>query len=224
MHDALDWVAENHKLLVRSGLVALVALAGGGAASVFLDHRHEAATNALAEAMETLDAPVVAEGADNEAGGDGERFTSEAERRAAAKERLDAVHERMASGAAGDVAGLLLAGIEVQDGDAERARALWQNFADSHQGHMLAVVARLNLITLDRQQGRTEEVADELRSELESGHPSLPEDMLLFELARTLEDLGRKDEARIYFQQLVDEHAGSPYAAEARQRTTGAAA
>ena len=54
----------------------------------------------------------------------------------------------------------------------------------------------MDLIRLDREEGRLEELAHRLEDLIENGDGGLPEDVLLFELARTLEQLGRHDEAR----------------------------
>lgn len=229
---AFEWMGENRQTLIRSGIglaALLVAAVAGGA---FVGHQREAASEALQQALETLTAPVVAVAEDAgpedavatpDAGSD-LQFASAEARRAAARESLGAVGTGLGSGASGDVANLLLADIAAAEGQADDARALWQGFADNHEGHMLAVVARLNLIGLARQQGQGEALVDDLRGELEGGRPSLPEDMLLWELARTLEDLGRDEEAKTYYQQIVDEHTSSPYANEARQRTADTAA
>ena len=47
--------------------------------------------------------------------------------------------------------------------------------------------------------------------------------MALFELATTLEELGREEDAAIYYQRLIDEFGQSPYAMAARQKTGGGA-
>ncbi len=223
---AFEWMGENRKTLVNSGIGLIGLLIVAIVASVFIGHQRTAASEALHQALEAMTAPVVeaSEDAVAPAASDDLQFASVEARRAAAKERLGAVGGGLGSGTSSDVANLLLADIAAAEGQADDARALWQGFADSHEGHMLAVVARLNLIGLARQQGEGEALVADLRGELEGGRPSLPEDMLLWELAQTLEDLGRDEEAKTYYQQIVDEHTSSPYANEARQRTAETAA
>ena len=86
------------------------------------------------------------------------------------------------------------------------ARSLWQRLADGGPGD-LAADAEMSLILLDREEGRLEELAARLESLVDSGKSRLPEDVLLFELARTLDDLGRhEDAARIKrFEEVVPE-------------------
>ncbi len=99
-----------------------------------------------------------------------------------------------------------LAELEAANGRSAEARALWQRLAEGGPGD-LAAGAEMNLIHLDREQGRLEELAGRLESLVESGESSLPEDVLLFELAQTLEQLGRHDEARRIkrFEEVVPE-------------------
>jgi TolA-binding protein len=59
---------------------------------------------------------------------------------------------------------------------------------------------------------------------LSSPDPSLPPDLLWYQLALTLEDLDRLAEAKEAFQRIVDEYPQSAYAAAARERTGGSPA
>ena len=99
-----------------------------------------------------------------------------------------------------------LAELEAANGRFEEARRLWQSVAERGPDD-LAAGAEMNLIHLDREQGRLEELAGRLESLVESGESSLPEDVLLFELAQTLEQLGRHEEARRIkrFEEVVPE-------------------
>lgn len=88
-----------------------------------------------------------------------------------------------------------LAALGVADGELDEARSLWQALAEDGPRE-LAAKAEMNLIHLDREQGRFDELADRLEGLVESGESHLPEAVLLFELAETLERLGRREEAR----------------------------
>jgi hypothetical protein len=46
---------------------------------------------------------------------------------------------------------------------------------------------------------------------------NLPEDAILMELARAYQVKGNTEEARKTFNQIVDDHPGSPYVADARK-------
>ena len=118
------------------------------------------------------------------------------------------------------MADLYKAQLALEADDATAAREIWEGFLRGHSDHALAVSVRLNLIRLDRQEGKAEEVAQRLQAELEGNEKGLPEDMLIFELAKTRQMLGQDEEAQALFQRIVDEHPTSAFTAEARRETT----
>lgn len=99
-----------------------------------------------------------------------------------------------------------LAALEAANRRFAEARALWERLAEGGPGD-LAADAEMSLIHLDREEGRLEDLADRLEDLIENGDGGLPEDVLLFELARTLEQLGRHEEARRIkrFEEVVPE-------------------
>ncbi|HEY4593027.1 MAG TPA: tetratricopeptide repeat protein, partial [Thermoanaerobaculia bacterium] len=174
---------------------------------------------ALADAMKVYHAPVTATGAKpNDP--DEPSFPTDAARRTRAKELLTRVHQGYGSTDAGDVAGLYLAQIAADEGRLDEARKLWSDYADGHKGTMLGAEARLNLLSLDRKQGKGEAVVKELRSMLEKGDSPLPQDLILRELGATLEDLHRPQEAIQSYQRIIDEFPQSTFRAEAQQKIT----
>ena len=177
-------------------------------------------TSALAEAIEIYGAPLADEVAVG-AGDDELSFTDASERRSRATEALDKVGG-VGAGVAADVADLLRADIALQDGDTETARAIWEKFLKSHSDHVLALSVRLNLIHLDRASGEEAAVATNLEAELDKPNKTLPEDVILFELAQTREALGEEQEALTLYQRILDEHPQSPYTGPARRVTTSA--
>lgn len=199
---------------ILGALLALgVAIVGVVA---FMDSRQDAANFELAKAMEVFDGQVVEEGTEPE--GSTPTFASDEERRAQAK----AAFAEVSGGAAGDVAELYKAEMAIQEGDTATARTIWEGFLRDHSDHVLAVSVRINLIHLDRQEDRAEQVAAELQSELDSANKSLPEDVILFELAQTREALGEQEAAIELYQRILDEYPQSPYSADARRITTAA--
>ena len=145
-------------------------------------------------------------------------FASEALRLEAAKEGFEALLDDYGSSAAAQVATVYLGEIAAEEGDAATARSLWGQFLDENAGHALAATVELSLVSLDREEGRLEEVAARLESQLDAVDRSLPEDVVLFELGQILEKLGRDQDAQDKFQRLVDDHPRSPYTARAQQR------
>ncbi|MCG8460330.1 MAG: tetratricopeptide repeat protein, partial [Holophagales bacterium] len=212
---AIEKFQENPSLYV--GLVVGFLAAGVGASGIyaFLQSRQAVAQESLGAVVRTFAAPIVEEGAEP-ADEVSPSFESAEARRQAVEEAIEGVR----GGDAGEVAELYEAQLALEDGDAEKARQIWQSFLRSNDDHALAVTMRLNLIQLDRAEGKTAEVAERLQSELDGSSRTLPEDVLLIELARCREELGESEAAKELYQRILDELPTSPYAAEARQAAT----
>ena len=210
--------AETHvRTLVYAvgGIVLLVALAL--AFHYYRTSQQQKANAALSAALKVYQAPVTAAGA-KPTDPDEPSFPTDAARRTRAKEMLAKVHQDYGSTDAGDVASLYLAQIAADEGRLDEARKLWNGYADDHKGTMLGAEARLNLLALDRKQGKGEEVVKELRSMLEKGDSPLPQDMILHELGVALSDLHRPQEAIQSYQRILDEFPQSPYRTDAQQQ------
>ena len=212
--------AGSHVRPILYGVLGVLLLAALGVGLYFWRVRQaQEAGQALGQAAKVFQAQVVATGAtpnDPVA----PTFPTEEARRAAAKKAMEKVHNDYGSSDAADVAGLYLAQIASQEGKLAEARKLWQGFVDEHPKHMLAAEARLNLLYLDRQQGKAEEVVKELRALLEKGDSPLPQDVLLHELGATLEQVKRPQEAAQAYQRILDEFPQSPYRQEAQQKVS----
>lgn len=192
-------------------LVVGVAISGTLA---YLERSADRASLELADAMRVYEARVDAE-APKPDDPVSPVFASDDERRQKAKQMLEAV----GGGTPGELAKLYEADMAVESGDSETARRIWRDFLGSHSEHVLALSVRLNLLALDRAEGKAEEVAVELQAQLDATEKELPEDVLLFELAQTRDALGQSQEAQELYQRLVDEYPQSPYSAEARRNT-----
>lgn len=212
--------AESHVrpiLYALGGALALLVIGLG--VYFWLGSRSERANETLAYAIRVQQAPIDA-AAPKPQDRLAPSFATEAARQAKAKELFQQAHDDFGGTDAGDVAGLYLAQIAAQEGQLDRARELWTGFVDEHGSHALAGEARLNLIALDRQQGKGEDLATRLRGLLEEAEPPLPKDVLLHELGVTLEQLERPQEAIQAYQQILDDYPQSPYRQEAQQRVS----
>lgn len=210
--------AESHGrtfLMAAGALLALALLLG-----LFYMYRNsqaEKANTALARAIEVYQAPIdpAAPKPDDPVS---PTFADEAARQARAKALFQELYEEHGSTVAGDVASIYLAQIAMAENQPERARELWNDFLEDYDDHLLAGQTRLNLLRLDRSQGKGEEVAQRLTAMLDEPEPPLPMDIILSELAATQEQLGRTQEAVESYQRILDELPQSPYAQEARQK------
>lgn len=215
---SVDYVGGHRRSLfiglgVAGGVIVL-ALAGVW----WMSTRADRANELLARGLKLASAPV---GVTSPKPDDPKEpsFADEAARRAATKALFEDLSRRPFADAA-DVADVYLGRIAMDEGDAARARELWQDFADSHSDHVLAGGVRRNLIALDRQQGKAAEVATQLEAMLAATgeHRPLPGDVVLVELARTYEQLGRGMDAISTYRRLAEEYPQSPYAGEARSK------
>lgn len=214
--------AEDHKRMILYGVGGLLG-AAVVAAGIFywLGSRQDGANELLAEALRVDGGAVVATGA-NPADPVSPTFPSDEARRSRAKELFGQLDSRYGSTATGRVAKLYLAQIAVVENDKERAKQLWKAFLDAEPEGSLAATTRVNLFKLDREQGRGAELAEELQKMLAADAKPLPADVILFELARTYQAIGKPEEARTTYRRIVDEYPQSPYIADA-QREAGTA-
>ncbi|HEX4963595.1 MAG TPA: tetratricopeptide repeat protein [Thermoanaerobaculia bacterium] len=212
--------AESHVMTIVYAVVGVLVLVALGVGIYYWrSHQAQAAGEALAKAVKVYLAPVVTTGAKPDDPAE-PSFPTEEAHRAAAKKALEKVRSDYGSTDAADVAHLYLAQIAAEEGKLTEARKIWQDFVDAHPKQMLGAEARLNLIHLDRQQGKGEEVVKELRAMLEKGDNPVPQDALLHELGVTLEQLKRPQEAVQAYQRILDEFPQSPYRQEAQQKVT----
>jgi len=136
----------------------------------------------------------------------------------AGEEKLREVVERYSGSRQGDVARLYLARIELDRGEVEAARASLISLAEKNTGNVLGQLAALDLVHLRIASGEGVQVANELMAVVTGEDQGLARDLALYELAMLLMDQERFDEAKEYFQNLVDEFPESPYRFPAQQR------
>lgn len=224
MAQALGFVQEHRRALILGVVLLVVVVLAGVGWFIYLEATEDDAQRLLADAVEAYGAPVeageeAAADAEAAAGGDELSFPTREARRQRAAELFRRVIDEYGVSDAADVAQAYLGEIAAAAGDVEQAEALWREFLDDEPDHALAAEVRLNLYALMRGAGEGEEVAAELRDMLERDRRPLPQDVALYELAVTLEELGREEDASVYYQRLVDEFSDSPYAAAAREKT-----
>ncbi len=209
---------QKHGAKLAIGVLALVvALLVGWGVWMLRERRASAAGEVLARALAVYGAP--SDAADPRPD-DALRpsFADDEARRARADELFHAVRDEYGGTDAADIAGAYLGGLAAAAGRDEEARQLWQEFLDRQGDHLLAAQIELNLMALDRVEGRTAELVDRLRARLDDPREKLPKDVLLHQLGLALEDLDRPAEAGDAYRRLVDEFPASPLRAEAEDR------
>ena len=211
------YITDHTRGLLLAGVAVLALVLLGVGVFAFFESRQERANEAFGRALAAFQGDVVE---DSPTPDDplGPTFSSEDDRDARARELMQEVHDDFGTTSVGRIAGVYLGKLALRSGDSEAARQAWQTFLDSEPDHMLATEVRLNLLALDRSEGEGEQVVARLREQIGSETPDLPLELALEQLAVTLEELGRPDEAREVYQRLVDEFPTSPYSPRAQQR------
>jgi tetratricopeptide (TPR) repeat protein len=195
-------------IVLALAVVAWFAYQGG---------REERSAESLAAALRVFGAAVDPAAADP----DNARapvFADDASRVARARELFEQIRSEHGGTDAADLAGAYLGHLDADAGNLDGAREHWESFLDRQSEHLLAAEVSLNLMALDRVQGRSEQLVDELRARLDDPRETLPEEVLLNELGLTLEQLDRRAEAREIYGRIVQEYPQSPFFGRAQRQ------
>jgi len=209
-----DYVRGHQRNLVLGIAAVLLLVVGIAGWRTWQVRRETAASDLLGKAIAAYDAPVVA----TDAKPDDETepsFPDEKSRLARAKQLFSQVEKDSSGTGAAAVAQVYQGRIKLQENDAAGARKDWEAFLDDHPDHLLAQAVRLSLLELDRKDGKGEQLVARLRADLEKDRKPLPEDVLLYQLGITLEQLGRRQEAHDAYQRVVEEYPDSPWSSKA---------
>ena len=211
------YITEHTQGLILAVVAVLALVLVGVGVYAYYESREERANEALAEAMMVLEADVTEADANPE-DESSPTFATEDARDARAEELFEIVQNDFGSTSVGRIANVYLGKLALQRGDGAAARELWESFVEADGDDMLTTEVRMNLLAMDRSEGKGEEIVAQLREQIGAPEPDLPTAIALDQLAMTLEELGRADEAREIYQRIVDEHSASPYASRAQQR------
>lgn len=220
MGDALEWVQENIRMLIGAvaaviAVVILIVIYMG-----YAERRNARADESFAKALQIYQSPVdpIAANPDDPVS---PTFASASARSERAKEMFEATVDDFGRSDAALIARSYLGQIAADQGDMEGARSHWQDFLAKGTDHALAIEVQVNLMALDRASGQGNDLVTRLRAMLSGPDTGLPPDLLWYQLALTLEDLDRQEEAAEAFQRIVDEYPRSAFAPAARARTGG---
>lgn len=210
----IEFIRDNiRSLLMLAGLVLLVISAIAAYRS-YVDSKEIEASEQLAQAIRAYSAQITE--APDPADPRNPSFGDVTSRDAEARSRLQAVVDDFGRSDSAAIAKAYLGELAARSGDLDGARLLWEEFLESQGSHMLSSEVRLNLMSLDRAQGRGQELVTQIRVQLEEPATDLPKDVLLYQLALTQRELGLEPDSRQTLQQLLDEHPQSVYSAAAQ--------
>lgn len=212
--------AQAHPRELRAGVVAVLVLGGAAFGIItFIKNRARAAEDAFASALETFEAPVVAELPPDAPKPSGVVYATPEEKFRKAAAAFDGVERAYPSLAVAQRARYYGALARIEIGDKAGAEKALNEVAATKGGIGLEpALARLALAGLERRSGALDKAVDSYKKLAEDASFPLPRDHALMDLASTLEQARRLEEARAAYRRLTDEFPESVYAPDARRR------
>ncbi|MCS7181506.1 MAG: tetratricopeptide repeat protein [Thermoanaerobaculum sp.] len=213
MDRAVHWLTANWRqaALGLGGALALGLLWWGF--TLILGSRTAAATKALDEAVQILEAPVGAE-APPEAK---LKFSTVSEQQEAAAKQLAKVRKYWFTPQA-RMARVLQARLALERGDAETALRELAAVAASGGTDPAARMATLDWVRLRLSRGDVDGVVRDLERMAAGKDQRLPRDLAMFELAKAYERAGKYSQAQEVLRKLVENFPDSPFRVDAQQK------
>ena len=216
---AASWVKAHEKEVRVGAVAALVVGALAFSVVAFNRNRERAAEAAFAAALDTFDAPVLSEQAPDAPKPVGTLFATAEEKYRKAAAAFDGVERAYPNLAVGQRARYYGGLARMELGDKAGAEKALGEVAASKGGNGLEpALARLALAGLQRRSGALDKAADAYKQLAEDPSFPLPRDHALMDLASTLEQARRLDEAKAAYRRLTEEYPDSVYAADAKRR------
>lgn len=217
MTTALAYVrAHPGRLALVSGISLSLLLAGVLLAGYWRAQRRTA-SEALGALLKTEARPVAAVN-DEAAGSKLPPFPELAAKDNAIIEEADALLAEHRSGEPSRAAKLLKGRALAHRGRHQDALALFQDVAGSAPRDALGASAALARASSQASIGEVDAALQELTRLAALGIPVLPKDLVLMTAARIAAQAERPQQAREFYQRVVSETAGSPFAAEANAK------
>ncbi len=215
----MHWLNQNwRQAAIGLGVVVAAALIWWGV-TAYLGSRSAAASQAMAKALETYDAPV---GSVANTGAP-VRFATDSERLDAAQKGFQAVKSRYWLTPQARMAELFLARVAADRGDQAKALELLAAITSRRSHDPIVRLAMLDLIRLRVARGEGMQLVGQLEAMAAGKDSRLPRDTALFQLAQIWDHEGKREEAGKLYRKLVEDFPDSPYRVEAQQRLASGA-
>lgn len=216
---ATDAFAKNRSqvLTIGAGLVALVLAVG--AFALWTRSKDNTVSGLLAEAMVAYDAPVQAPIAPDPGSNASPTqmpgtYPTERAKLEAALPKFTTAADASPDSAPGRLARLHAASILVTLGRFDEARTQYERLASGTD--IVARGAALGKAQAQLRAGQFDAAAETLKPLSTATVGSMPVEGVMMELARAYRGAGKLDDARKTLNEIVEKHADSPFAAEAR--------
>jgi TolA-binding protein len=215
---AVVWTREHQREARTGALVLVLLVAVSYGLYYYRSQRTQAGMTAFAAAVETYHAPVTGTPEATEQPGV-TSYPSKAEKMKKAASAFDDVAKRYGSLPVGRRARYYAALCRAETGDLPQAEKELNELALQRDAEALEPsLARLALADVQRRSGQLDKAIQTYRQAVEDQTFRLPHDYALMQLASTLEEARRPDEASASYRRLTEEFPASVYASEARQR------
>ena len=219
LETAFNWLWGHREEAKFTAIVAVLVMIGAFFLGSYRQRRADEVARAFSEALAMFQAPLEAELPEGAPRPMGPVFAERQEKYTKAAAAFDGIERRHGSSALGLRAAYFAALCRLEMGELEEAEKGLRAIAGRREPDRLEpALARLALVKIDRRAGRVDQAVEAYQQLLEEPESSLPSDHALSELAATLEEAGRRGEARASYLRLVEEFPGSVYAPEARRR------
>lgn len=216
-----DRIQNNRALAVQLLVAIVVVVLVGAAIAITYNLRANAASAALADAMQVLDTPVSTP--DQPTPPSVKSFGSTAERARAAAAQFGTVADKYGSTPAGRNALYLQAVSTLEAGDKGTAETLLKKSADSWNGDV-STLSQMALAGLYHDTGRDAQAIDTYKKV--AGKPStlVPAGLARLDLAALYESTGKSADAKKIYAEIKDKDPKSAAAEIATQKLSGAPA
>lgn len=207
---------ENQKLLITVTVVIVALAVIGYGLYFYRSNREQKAQDALADAIQAIDSPLIQPGAPPNPVA---KYRTDQERATASEAMFRDVQKKFSGTDASDVANVYLARLAAGRNDTATARKLLQEFVTEHPKHVAAAAARYSLYELRINNGEAPQVVNELNQELaKTENQVLPADTMLALLAHAYEVQGNVEKTKETYRRILTEFPDSPFALDAQRR------
>ena len=216
-----DRIQNNRALAIQLGLVALALVGLIALVAGVYSYRSNAATAALAEAMQIYDTPVSTP--EQPVPPSVKSYSSVEARARAANARFADVASRYGLTVAGRNAQYLQGVTAMQSGDNASAERLLKKSAGDWN-HDVATLAQLSLASLYHATGRDSLAVEAYQKIVKSPSTLVPAGLAQLQLASLYESEGKAGDAKKLYAEIKDKNPKSAAAEIATQKLTGTAA
>jgi len=204
--ETITWASDHRRKIINIAAIAGIALIAVAGVFWFLRHREQQASAALANALETYNAPVRPEGMPENP--QVKSFTSDQERAKAAVEVFKPVVGKYSSSRSGQMARYFL-GLSLQDlgNNAEAEKELKE--AAGSRNSDVASMSKFALASLYRNTNRTTDAINTYKDLAEHPSVSVPKTTAQLELASLYDSTQQKQEAAKLYEQIAKDNPES---------------